>query len=114
MLLAVSRSKILLECSDLSGFSKGVYIIQIHLQRDEWEWFRQRLDGLDDRGGRMIARKSARGLAHYQTLRADECLPMPADGREFARPAGCQPAIQPVTNRRSLVGFNTRRVNFRS
>ena len=31
--------------------------------------------GLDDRVGRMIARKSGRGLPHYRTLRADACLP---------------------------------------
>ena len=33
------------------------------------------VEGLDDRGGRMIARKSGRGLPHYRTLRADACLP---------------------------------------
>ena len=32
-------------------------------------------EGLDDGGGRMIARKSARGLAQYRTLCADGCLP---------------------------------------
>ena len=37
------------------------------------------VEGLDDGGGRMIARKSARGLAHYRTLRAEGCLPANED-----------------------------------
>ena len=45
----------------------------------EGEWFGWWGDRLDDWGGWMIARKSARGLAHYRTLRAEGCLPANED-----------------------------------
>jgi hypothetical protein len=73
-------------------------------------------DSLNDLGGRMNSRKSGRGLPHYQTLRADGCLPILADGRELDRPAlkfprililggsffpsNGPPASQPVHNQR--------------
>jgi hypothetical protein len=38
------------------------------------EWFDRWLDRLDNRDGQMVARKSARGLAH-RTLRADRSVP---------------------------------------
>jgi hypothetical protein len=47
-------------------------------------------------GGRMRARQSGRGLPHYRTLCANGRRQIPGDDREFGRPGGCQPAIQPI------------------
>jgi len=46
--------------------------------------------GMDGRGGRMLARKSGRGLPHDKTLRADGCLPECQGPRTFGALVGSQ------------------------
>ena len=66
------------------------------------------VEGLDDRGGRMIARKSARGLAHYRTLRADLCLPAKEGWGTLGAPADGLSARQWTASPRHVAGRGVR------
>ena len=62
------------------------------------------VEGLDDRGGRMIARKSGRGLPHYRTRRADACLPAKDGWGTLGAPADGLSARQRTASPRHVAG----------
>ena len=62
------------------------------------------VEGLEDQGGRMIARKSGRGLPHYRTLRADACLPAKEGWWTLGAPADGQSARQRTASPRHVAG----------
>ena len=62
------------------------------------------VEGLDDRGGRGLARKSGRGLPHYRTLRADGGLPANEGWWTVGGAADGQSARQRTASPRHVAG----------